>query len=146
MLGLAAWLAYRPIVESDAHHLIGPFQLPWVVIGLAMALAVVATYFAASRPARAITRIPVVTALAGRPAPPKQVRRSALPGLILLAVAAVLFAYSGTTNGNGNGGALELVGGFITLIAAVILLAPFCLTLLARLGRAGADRGPAGPA
>ena len=134
MLGLAAWLAYRPSVETDAHHLIRPFQLPWTVIGVAMGLAVVATYFAASRPARAVTRIPVVTALAGRPAPPKQVHRSALPGLILLGGAAVLFAYSGTTNGNGTG-SLALVGGFVALIAAVILLAPACLTLLARLGR-----------
>ena len=135
VLGLAAWLAYRPIVEADAHHVIGPFQLPWVVIGPAMALAVVATYFAASRPARAITRIPVVTALAGRPAAPKQVHRSAVPGLIVLAVSVVLFAYTGKVNGNGNGGALELVGGFIALIIAVILLAPFCLTVLARAGR-----------
>ena len=134
VLGLAAWLAYRPSVETDAHHLIGAFQLPWTVIGVALALAVVATYFAAARPARAVTRIPVVTALSGRPAPPKQVHRSALPGLILLGGAAVLFAYSGTTNGNGSG-ALELVLGFVALIAAVILLAPACLTLLARLGR-----------
>jgi putative ABC transport system permease protein len=135
VLGLAAWLAYRPVVEADAHHVIGPFQLPWVVIGPALALAVVATYFAASRPARAITRIPVVTALAGRPAPPKQVRRSALPGLIVLAVSVVLFVYTGKANGNGGGGALALVAGFLTLIAAVILLAPFCLTVLARAGR-----------
>ncbi len=135
VVGLAAWLAYRPVVESDAHHLIRPFQLPWVVIGPAMALAVVATYFAASRPARAITRIPVVTALAGRPAPPKQVHRSAVPGLIVLAVSVVLFAFTGKSNGNGGGGPLELVGGFVTLIAAVILLAPFCLTVLARAGR-----------
>ena len=134
VLGLAAWLAYRPSVETDAHHLIGPFQLPWTVIGVAMALAVIATYFAASRPARSVTRIPVVTALSGRPAPPKQVHRSALPGLILLGGAAVLFGYSGTTNGNGSG-APVLVLGFVALIAAVILLAPACLTLLARLGR-----------
>ena len=134
VLGLAAWLAYRPSVETDAHHLIGPFQLPWTVVGVAMGLAVLATYFAASRPARAVTRIPIVTALSGRPAPPKQVHRSALPGLILLGGAAVLFAYSGTTNGNGTG-SLALVGGFVALIAAVILLAPACLTLLARLGR-----------
>ena len=134
VLGLAAWLAYRPSVESDAHHRIGAFQLPWTVIGVAMGLAVIATFFAASRPARSITRIPVVTALSGRPAPPKQVHRSALPGLILLGGAAVLFAFSGTTNGNGHG-ALELVLGFVALIAAVILLAPACLTLLARLGR-----------
>jgi putative ABC transport system permease protein len=134
VLGLAAWLAYRPSVETDAHHLIGAFQLPWTVIGVAMGLAVIATYFAASRPARAITRIPVVTALSGRPAPPRPVHRSALPGLILLGGAAVLFAYSGTTNGNGRG-AFGLVLGFVALIAAVILLAPACLTLLARLGR-----------
>ncbi len=134
VLGLAAWLAYRPSVETDAHHLIGTFQLPWTVIGVALALAVVATYFAASRPARSVTRIPVVTALSGRPAPPRQIHRSALPGLILLGGAAVLFAYSGTSNGNGSG-ALELVLGFVALIAAVILLAPACLTLLARLGR-----------
>ncbi|MGH9096672.1 MAG: ABC transporter permease, partial [Acidimicrobiales bacterium] len=45
-LGLVAWLAYRPRLESSAHHLIGTFQLPWVVIGVSMALAVVATLFA----------------------------------------------------------------------------------------------------
>ena len=134
VLGLAAWLTYRPSVETDAHHSIGEFQLPWTVIGVAMGLAVIATYFAASWPARAITRIPVVTALSGRPAPPKQVHRSALPGLILLGGAAVLFAFSGTSNGNGNG-SIELVLGFVSLIAAVILLAPACLTLLAGLGR-----------
>ena len=134
VLGLAAWLAYRPSVESDAHHSIGAFQLPWTVIGVAVALAVVATYVAAARPARSVTRIPVVTALAGRPAPPKQVRRSALPGLILLGGAMALFAFSGTSNGNGSG-SIELVLGFVALIAAVILLAPACLSLLARLGR-----------
>ena len=62
VLGLAGWLAYRPSLESSSHHLIGLFQLPWIVIGPAMALAVVATYFAASRPARSITRIPIVAA------------------------------------------------------------------------------------
>jgi putative ABC transport system permease protein len=133
-LGLAVWLAYRPRLESSAHHLIGPFQLPWVVIGPAIALAVVATYFAASRPARAVTRIPVVAALSGRPAPPKQVHRSALPGVALFVIAAALLSYSGKSNGNG-GGALELVLGIVLLIVAIILLAPFCLVILARLGR-----------
>jgi putative ABC transport system permease protein len=135
VLGLAGWLAYRPHLESSSHHLIGTFALPWIVIGPAMALAVVATYVAASRPARAVTRIPLVTALSGRPAPPKQVHRSAVPGVVLLVVAAVLFAYTGKTNGNGGGGPLALVGGFVALIVAVILLAPFCLVLLARAGR-----------
>jgi putative ABC transport system permease protein len=133
VLGLAAWLAYRPELESSAHHLIGPFQLPWIVIGPAMALAVVATYFAASRPARSITRIPIVTALSGRPAPPKQVHRSAIPGVVLFVIAAALLSYSGKS-ANG-GGAPELVLGIVLLIVAILLLAPFCLVILARLGR-----------
>jgi putative ABC transport system permease protein len=133
VLGLAIWLAYRPTAESDAHHLIGAFQLPWIVIGPAIALAIVATYFAAARPARSITRVPIVAALSGRPAPPKQVHRSVVPGIVLLVVAAVCFWFTGKSLGGGGG--LELVLGFVTLIAAVILLSPFCLVLLARLGR-----------
>jgi putative ABC transport system permease protein len=135
VLGLAVWLAYRPRLESSSHHLIGVFQLPWVVIGPAIVLAIVATYFAASRPARAITRLPVVAALSGRPAPPKQVHRSAIPGVVLFVVAAALLSYSGKSNANGGGGAPELVGGIVLLIVAIILLAPFCLVVLARLGR-----------
>ena len=133
VLGLAAWLAYRPRLESSAHHVIGAFQLPWIVIGPAMALAVVATYFAASRPARAVTKIPVVAALSGRPAPPKQVHRSALPGVALFVIAAALLSYSGKSS-NG-GGAPELVFGIVALIVAIILLAPFCLVVLASFGR-----------
>ncbi len=133
VLGLAIWLAYRPRLESSAHHLIGVFQLPWDVIGPAMALAVVATYFAASRPARSVTRIPIVAALSGRPAPPKQVHRSAVPGVILFVVAAALLSYSGKS-ANG-GGAPELVFGLVALIVAIILLAPFCLMVLSSFSR-----------
>jgi putative ABC transport system permease protein len=135
VLGLIGWLAYRPHLESSAHHLIGTFALPWVVIGPAIGLAVLATYFAASRPARSITRIPLVAALSGRPAPPKQVHRSAIPGVVLLVVAALLFVYTGKSNGNGGSGGLSLVGGFVALIAAVIMLSPFCLAILAAGGR-----------
>ena len=134
------------VVEADAHHLIGAFQLPWMVIGPAMVLAVLATYFAASRPARAITRIPVVTALAGRPAPPKQVHRSALPGLIVLACAAVLFAYSGTSNGNGNGGVLELVARLRRPDRGGHPAGPVVPDRAGPARPAGPDRGPAGPA
>lgn len=136
VVGLAAWLAYRPHVEASAHHVIGAFQLPWVVIALSMALAVVATYLAASRPARSITRVPIVAALSGRPGPPKQVHRSAIPGVALIVVAFLLFTISGRSSSNGGGGgAPELVLGFVVLIAAVILLSPLCLAVLARLSR-----------
>ena len=134
LLGLLAWLAYRPRVESSAHHVIGAFALPWLVVAVAIVLAVVATFFAAARPARAITRIPIVTALSGRPAPPRQVHRSALPGLVVLVIAFFLLSYSGASAG-AKPRTPELVLGLAALIPAVILLAPFCLTTLARFGR-----------
>ena len=71
VLSLVLWLAYRPSLEQSAHHLIGVWALPWAVVALSMVLAVVATYFAASRPARAITKVPIVAALSGRPASPE---------------------------------------------------------------------------
>ena len=135
VVGLAAWLAYRPKAEQSAHHLIGAFALPWVVIGPALALAVLATFFAASRPARAITRMSTVAALSGRPAPPKQVHRSALPGVVFAVIAVLALWYSGKSDNNG-GGAPELVGGLVCLTVAVILLSPLFLAAMARAARA----------
>jgi putative ABC transport system permease protein len=136
LLGFVAWLAYRPTLEQDAHHLVGVFQLPWPVVAAAVVLAVVATYFAASRPARAIRRVPVTAALSGRPAPPQQIHRSAVPGIIFLVIAFLLLGYAGSTvHGQGSAGTPELVLGIVALVPAVILLSPFFLTAFARLGR-----------
>jgi putative ABC transport system permease protein len=137
ILGLVLWFAYRPSLEQSSHHLIGVLALSWPVVIAAMLLAVVAALFAASRPARAITKVPIVQALSGRPAAPRQVHRSALPGIVLLVLAFLLLGYSGGTNhGNGgSGGAPELLFGLVLLIPGLILLAPFFLSLTARLGR-----------
>lgn len=135
VLGLVAWLAYRPTLEQSDHHVIGVFALPWIVVAAGMVLAVLAAYVAASRPARAVAKVPIVTALSGRPAPPRQVHRSAVPGIVLLVVAFLLLGYSGGTNhGNGSGGMPELVFGIALLIPGLILLAPFFLSITARLG------------
>ncbi|MCU1491408.1 MAG: hypothetical protein JWM85_2813 [Acidimicrobiaceae bacterium] len=136
ILGLVLWFAYRASLEQSSHHLIGLLALPWVVVAAAMVLAIVAAYFAASRPARAITKVPIIQALSGRPAPPRQIHRSALPGIVFLVLAFLLLGYSGGTNhGGGSGGAPELLLGLVLLIPGMILLAPFFLSLAARLGR-----------
>ncbi len=132
VLGLVLWLAYRPTNEQSAHHLIGTFALPWKVIAPAMVLAVIATFFAAGYPARAITRVPVVGALAGRPAPPRQIHRSFIPGVVALVIGFIFFSLSGAS-GNG-GGIVWLVPGLIALIVGIILVSPFFLALLARIG------------
>ena len=131
-LGLVLWLVYRPHNEQSAHHVIGQFALPWNVIVPAMVLAVIATFFAAGYPARAITRVPVVSALAGRPAPPRQIHRSLVPGVVALVLGFVMFSLSGAA-GNG-GGVIWLVPGLIALIVGIILVSPFFLALLARVG------------
>jgi len=136
LLGLAVWLIYRPSLEQSSHHLIGVLALPWTVVAAAMVLAVAAALFAASRPARAMTKVPIVQALSGRPAPPRQIHRSALPGIVFLVLAFLLLGYSGGTNsGNGSGGSPELLLGIVLLIPGLILFAPFFLSLTARLAR-----------
>jgi putative ABC transport system permease protein len=131
-LGLVAWLAYRPDNEQSAHHLISTLALPWTVIVIAMVLAIVATFLAAGHPARAVTRVPVVSALAGRPAPPRQIHRSFVPGVIALVLGFVFFSLSGAA-GNG-GGVIWLIPGLVALVVGIILVAPFFLVLLARVG------------
>ena len=137
VLGFLVWLAYRPQAENSAHHQMGVFQLPWTVIGIAMALAVIATYFAASRPAKAIAKTPIVAALAGRPPALKKTRHLAVPvGLGFGVVAFLLLGMAGATGGNGNGnGMLEVVVGFVALAVAIVLLAPSLLAVVASVGK-----------
>ncbi len=132
-LGLVAWLAYRPHNEQSAHHVIPMFALPWLVIVPALVLAVAATLFAADRPARAITQVPVVSALAGRPAPPRQIHRSFVPGVIAIVIGFLCFSASGA--GSQGSGVIWLIPGFVALITGIILVAPFFLAVLARIGR-----------
>src|SRR6266571_9424475 len=143
VLGLAAWLAYRPRAEASAHHVMGAFQLPWLVIIVSMALAVLAAYLAAVRPARAIAQVPIVAALAGRPPAPRQARRWAGPtgvGLLVLAFFLIGLASEQATStaaetGNKSTLFLALIVGLIVLCAGVVLVAPTCLALLARAAR-----------
>ncbi len=141
LIGMVGWLLYRPIAQRSAHHVIGALQLPWTVIIVAMVLAVLATYLAASRPARAIARMPVVAALSGRPPAPKKSGRLVVPvGIVFLVVSFVLLGAAGAVSGTGGGGSqssqmLELVAGLLLLAVAVIMLAPVTLGVVARLGR-----------
>ncbi|HET9971597.1 MAG TPA: FtsX-like permease family protein [Streptosporangiaceae bacterium] len=133
VLGQLAWLAYRPHAEQSAHHVMGEFQLPWTVIGISVALAIIATYFAASRPAKAVARIPIVAALAGRPPAPRKTRHLAVPvGLGFLVAAFVLLGMAGASRGNGM---LEVVGGFVALAVAIVQLAPALLAVVAAASR-----------
>jgi putative ABC transport system permease protein len=135
VLGFVAWLAYRPQAENSAHHVMGAFQLPWTVIGISMVLAIAATFFAASRPAKAIAKTPIVAALAGRPPAPRKARHLVVPvGIGFLVLAFLLLGAAGASRGNGNGIG-QVVLGFVALAVAIVLLAPSLLSVVAAAGK-----------
>jgi putative ABC transport system permease protein len=128
--GFGAWFAYVPSLEADTAHRIDPLNLPWWAIAAGVALAAVTSVLAARRPARAMARVPVVAALSGRPAAPKGVRRSALPGVALVIAGVVCLLFSGGWGGSSGSDALLVLGGLVGISAGIFLLAPLCVTVL----------------
>ena len=143
-LGLAAWLAYRPRAEASAHHVIGAFQLPWLVIFVSMALAVLAAYLAAvsTRPGdrpdadRRRARGAATGPAAGSPLGRADRRRTAAwLAFFLIGLASEQATSTAAESGNKSTLFLALIVGLIVLCAGVVLVAPTCLALLARSAR-----------
>jgi putative ABC transport system permease protein len=141
-VGLAAWIAYAPTLQQDTGHVVDAAHLPWWAFAIGIVLAIATSALASRRPAKVMAAVPVVTALSGRPAPPKAARRSVLPGVIVFAAGLACLALSGGLNalggsngpqsgGAGNGHALLLLAGLVATIAGVCLLAPLALGVLA---------------
>jgi putative ABC transport system permease protein len=129
--GFAAWFAYVPSLQADTGHVVDATNLPWWAIAVAIVLSIGTAIVAARRPAKAVARIPVVAALSGRPAPPKAVHRSAVPGAILVAIGVVALVFSGGWAGSSGSDALLLLAGIVTIIIGISLLAPLCVAVLA---------------
>ena len=133
VLGLAAWFAYVPALQQATGHVVDAAHLPWWAFALGVVFAVATSVLAARRPAKTMAAVPVVTALSGRPAPPRAVHRTVLPGVVVFAVGVVLLATAGGLAGaSGNGGspALHLVGGLVAAIIGIVLLAPLAISML----------------
>ncbi len=138
-IGIAAWIPYAPYFGTHADHRVTWTNLPWWLVGVAMALAVVTAILASRQPARAVAEVPVVAALSGRPAEPKQSRRSPRPGLIVLAIGIALIAFSGgLTGGPGSAGGssvFDTLAGLLATIAGLVLLAPVIIGAVAPVAR-----------
>jgi putative ABC transport system permease protein len=133
-LGLAAWLAYAPTLQRDTGHVVDPASLPWWAIAIGAVFAIVTSVLASRRPAKAMAAVPVVAALSGRPAPPKAVHRSVVPGVIAFAVGLTVLAFVGVTGlpggGGGRGSAPLLLVSLVGVIVGIILLAPLGISVL----------------
>ena len=128
VIGLGAWIGYAPYFGTSADHRVVWTNLPWWLIGLALVLAVVTAILASRQPARAVAEVPVVAALSGRPAEPKQTQRSPTLGLALLGLGIVLLVFSGASDSSGQ---FDTIGGLLATIAGLVLLAPVIVGRLA---------------
>ncbi len=134
-LGLAAWFAYAPTLQQATGHVVDPASLPWWAIAIGAVFAIVTSVLASRNPAKAMAAVPVVAALSGRPAPPRAVHRSALPGVVAFAVGLAVLSFAGLAGlpggDGGPGSGPPLLAGLVGVITGVILLAPLGVSVLA---------------
>jgi len=133
VLGFAAWFTYVPTLQQATGHVVDAANLPWWAFAIGVVLAIATSVLAGRRPAKTMAAVPVVTALSGRPVPPKAVHCSALPGVIMFAGGLACLAYSGGLAGMADGGgkdALLLLGGLVATIVGSVLLAPLAISVL----------------
>jgi putative ABC transport system permease protein len=135
LIGLAAWIAYAPDFGTSADHRVVWTSLPWWLVVVAMILAVLTSTLASRRPARAVAEVPVVAALSGRPAEPKEGHRTPRLGLALLALGILLLAFSGGFGGSGSSSNLDAIGGLLATIAGLVLLSPVVIARLEPVAR-----------
>ena len=134
VLGFAAWFAYVPALQQATGHVVDAANLPWWAFGIGVVFAIATSVLASRRPAKTMAAVPVVAALSGRPAPPKAVHRSALPGVVVFAGGVACLAFTGGLAAVGPGNAshaLLLLVGLVAVIVGILLLAPLSVSVLA---------------
>lgn len=128
-LGLVIWIGVVPRVERAVGYRIDVYNVPWWLIGGAMALALVAAVAAAWWPARSVSRIPTTRALSGRPSPPRPAHHSAVLAALLIAAGVVLLILAERTN------ATLLVAGTVATGVGVLLVSPLAIQALGGVAR-----------
>ena len=127
-LGLAAWIAAAPSLDTFAGHRIDRLAIPWDLVALGMLLAVATTTAAAWWPARAAARLPVTLALSGRPPRPRPAHRLAM-------LAALMIVAGVTCLGLANQARPPLIiAGALAMTLGILLISPLAIRALAALG------------
>jgi putative ABC transport system permease protein len=134
-VGLVAWVVFAPTLESAVDHRIDRLSLPWWLIVTTALAAILAATAAAWWPGRAVARLPVVTALSGRPPRPRPARHSALAAAGLIAIGMGCLAVSDRKT------ELLIVVGIVATILGALLLGPLAIRVFSGL----APRVPIAP-
>ena len=131
-LALLGWILVVPSLEEAVGHRIDRFDVPWWLIGTSMVLSVVTATAAAWWPARAVARIPIVSALSGRPPRPQPARRSAaLAGPLLVVGVGCLLLADDPLDGWIN--VILILAGTVALILGVVFVGPLAIRVVAGL-------------
>jgi putative ABC transport system permease protein len=137
--GLAVVVGMPWFRSISERALDGPrFDAPWIV-GVAL-LGVVAAVLGAWLPARAVARLPVTTALAGRRPTAAPSSRTLVAGLVLVVAGVALVGLAVTVGVVADGGLVFLLGVVLVVLGAG-LASPWLLEQLGRL----APHLPVGP-
>jgi len=129
VVGLGAWFAFVPTLQSMSGHRIDRYSLPWWAVALTLVLAALTAVVAAWWPARAVARTSVVAALSGRPPRPRPAHRFAAAGAVLTAGGLGLLYFS--DHGSQHNRPLFIIlGTFITPVG-LLFLAPLAIRVLA---------------
>jgi putative ABC transport system permease protein len=136
IVGLGAWFAFVPTLQSLSGHRIDRFALPWWAVGAALVLAVLTAIGAAWWPARSVARTSVVAALSGRPSRPQPAHRFAAAGAVVLAVGLALLFFSAHDSEHHR--PLFIIVGTLATPVGLLFLAPLAIRGLASVSaRAG---------
>ncbi len=129
ILGLAGWFVFAPSLQSIVEHRIDRFDLPWWAIAASLALAFATAVLAAWWPARAVSRIPIVAALSGRPPRPQPAHRFAAAGGALLGTGLVLLAFADQRR------TAFILTGTVATVVGILLASPLVIQAVAKLAR-----------
>lgn len=132
-LGIAGWMLAAGAIESAADHRISRFAVPWPLIGIVAVLAVAMATLAAWWPARSAARVPVMTALSGRPPRPLPVHRSLIVAAVLVGGGATAIYLSQPTTDHVH--VPLLITGLIATVFGSVFVSPAAVQSFGRIAR-----------
>jgi putative ABC transport system permease protein len=132
-IGLVGWIALAPRMASAVGYRIDASNIPWWVVITIAILAIFTATGAAWWPGRAMSRIPTVVALSGRPPRPARLHRSALLSTTLLVGGAVSLGIGGRARESATTLQIVLIlAGIVAILVGVMLIGPIAIRGLAR--------------
>jgi putative ABC transport system permease protein len=126
-VGVGLWMIVAPTLESAIGHRVDRLDLPWGVIAMTILLTILGAMIAAWWPGRTVVRVPVLSALSGRPPKPRPAHHAAFAAMALIAVGIVCLALSDRDR------KVLIVAGIVTTIIGCLLLGPLAIRIFSGL-------------